>query len=169
MLRIMSFIPDHHLQIAERRRVEDGLLQLGALHAQIESTASLNRDAIRSWIEPARRVGMTVRDIARLSGYSAQTLHAWMRDTMTVIPWAHLGLGGVKPSCVEESVVRTMAERPEHSWRPSEICSAIPDGWLRGDTHQVRMTLDLLARSGQIWRTEDGFQIADPDPTARAA
>jgi hypothetical protein len=163
----MHFLANPQAEIAERRRVEDGLLQLGELHSQIENTVNLNRTAIRSWIEPARRAGLTVRDIGRLTGFSTQTLHAWMRETMTLIPWAHMGLGDPAPTSLEEAVVRTIAERPDHSWGPAEVGRAIPSGWLTGTGHEIHMALDLLARSGQIWRTEDGFRIADPTPTAR--
>ncbi len=154
-------------QLIARRAVEDALLKLGQAHAETEGIADLNRTAVKSWLVYAREAGITVTDIARMTGYSKQTLHAWMRERMVPIPAVHLGLNDPPPLSVEEAVLRTIGERPSHAWTGSEAHAAIPAGWPTGTVQEVAMALDMLARSGQVWPTEDGFQIHDPDPNAR--
>jgi len=155
-------------QVLARRAVEDALLKLGQAHSETEGIVELNRTAVRSWLVYAREVGITVTDIARMTGYSKQTLHAWMREGMVPIPAVHLGLGDPAPQSLEDAVLRTIGERPGEPWTGRQACDAIPDGWPTGTVHEVTMALDMLARSGQIWRTDDGFQISDPDPNARS-
>jgi transposase-like protein len=154
-------------QILARRAVEDALLKLGQAHAETEGIAELNRTAVKSWLVYAREAGITVTDIARLTGYSKQTLHAWMREHMVPIPAVHLGLSDPPPRSLEEAVLRTIGEQPARAWRPRQAHDAMPKGWPTGTIDQINIALDMLARSGQIWRTDDGFQIHDPDPEAR--
>jgi hypothetical protein len=153
-------------QIAERRIVEDALLKLGRAHAETEAIAELNRTAIKSWLVHAREAGISVTDIARMTGYSKQSLHAWMRERMVPIPAVHLGMSGPPPETLEEAVLRTIGEAPAHSWTCGGTAGAIPPGWPTGSTEEVSAALERLARSGQIWRTDDGYQVADPDPDA---
>jgi hypothetical protein len=159
---------DKH-RLMERRRIEDQLMTLGEEHERLEQLDALNRQAIRSHLQPAREVGITLRDIAELTGLSTQTLHTWMRELMRPIPAVHMGLGDPPPEGLEEAVLRTIAEEPDRSWTPSEVRLAIPAGWALGSTHEVKMALDLLSRSLQIWQTEDGYQITPPDETASDA
>lgn len=154
-------------QILARRAVEDALLKLGQAHAETEGIAELNRTAVKSWLVYAREAGITVTDIARMTGYSKQTLHAWMRERMVPIPAVHLGLSDPPPQSLEEAVLRTIGEQPAKPWTGHRAHSAVPRRWPTGTVHEVTMALDMLARSGQIWRTDDGFQINDPDPDAR--
>jgi pyocin large subunit-like protein len=156
-------------QIPARRAIEDALLQLGRAHSQSEAVAELNRTAVKSWLARAREAGIAVADIARLTGYSKQTLHTWMRERMVPIPAVHLGLSGPAPETLEEAVLRTIGEEPGRAWSGREARAAIPEGWPTGTIYEVTMALDLLARSGQIWPNEDGgFQIHDPDPDPHA-
>jgi lambda repressor-like predicted transcriptional regulator len=122
---------------------------------------------VKSWLVYAREAGITVTDIARMTGYSKQTLHAWMRERMVPIPAVHLGLGDPPPESLEKAVLRTIGEHPANVWAGREPHGRIPEGWPTGTVHEVTMARDMLARSGQIWRTDDGFQINDPDPDAR--
>lgn len=154
-------------QLMARRAVEDALIKLGQAHAQTEGIAELNRTAVKSWLVYAREAGITVTDIASMTGYSKQTLHAWMRERMIPIPAVHLGLGDPVPASIEEAILRTIGERPATGWTGREAHAVIPEGWPTGTVHEVTMALDLLARSGQIWHTDDGFQVEDPDPGAR--
>jgi hypothetical protein len=154
-------------QIAERRIVEDALLKLGQAHAETENIAELNRTAIKSWLVRAREAGISVTDIARMTGYSKQSLHAWMRERMVPIPAVHLGMAGPPPESLEEAVLRTIGEEPAHSWTAPRAQAAIPPGWPTGSATDVSEALERLVRSGQIWQTDDGYQVADPDPDAR--
>ncbi len=153
--------------IAERRTVEDALLKLGHAHAETETIAELNRTAIKSWLVRAREAGISVTDIARMTGYSKQSLHAWMRERMVPIPAVHLGMSGPPPQTIEEAVLRTIGEAPSRTWTGSRAKGAIPQGWPAGSAEDVSAALERLARSGQIWRTDGGYQVADPDPDAR--
>jgi hypothetical protein len=155
-------------QLMARRTVEDALLKLGRAHAETEGIAELNRTAVKSWLVYAREAGITVTDIAHMTGYSKQTLHAWLRERMVPIPAVHLGLGDPLPQSLEEAVLRTIGERPSSAWTGGQARDAIPAGWPTGTVPEVAMALEMLARSGQIWCTDDGFQIHDPDPDAHA-
>lgn len=153
-------------QLAARRSIEDALLKLGRAHTENEAIAELNRTAIKSWLVPAREAGLTVSEIARLTAYTKQSLHAWMRQRMSPIPAVHLGLTGPRPESLEEAVLRTIGEDPKCNWTASPAREAIPTGWPTGSVGEVATALERLFRSGQIWKTDDGYQIAEPDPDA---
>jgi len=155
-------------EITERRRIEDDLLALGEERARIGSQDQLNRTAIQSWLEPARAVGITVRDISRMTGFSTQTLHAWMRERMKPVWAAHLGLGDPPAQALEEAVLRTIAEDPAVDWTPGEALGRIPRNWPTGSLEEVTAALESLTRTGQIWRTDRGYRLGDPEPDARA-
>ena len=154
-------------QIAERRTLEDALLKLGQARAENEAIAELNRTAIESWLVRAREAGITVADIARLTGYTKQSLHGWMRKRMIPIPVVHLGLAGAPPQTLEDVVLRTIGEHPERRWTASPVRDVIPKGWPTGSVEEIATALERLFRSGQIWKTDDGYRVADPDPNAR--
>lgn len=52
------------------------------------------------------QTGISVTDIARMTGYSKQSLHAWMRERMVPIPAVHLGISGPPPGTLEEGATR---------------------------------------------------------------
>lgn len=68
-------------QVAARRRVEDDLLSLGREREAFEHNLVMNRQKIRALLVPAREADITITDIARMTGFSTQTLHTWMRGT----------------------------------------------------------------------------------------
>jgi hypothetical protein len=79
-------------ELATRREIEDQLLALGEDLERLAVADGFNRERIRKLVGPAREVGVTVRDISRMTGLSAQTLHTWNKDLMRPIPDVHFGL-----------------------------------------------------------------------------
>ena len=75
-----------HSELAKRREIEDELLALGEERSRLTQDDSWNRERVRRLVGPAREAGIKVRDIARLSGLSTQTLHTWMADLMYCAP-----------------------------------------------------------------------------------
>lgn len=148
--------------LSRRRAIEDELLALGAEREAIAYQDSWNRERIRGLIGPAREAGITIRDIARLSGLSTQTLHAWMHDLMRPIPEIHLGMGGPAPLSLEQAALRAMGEDPGRDWTPDEIRDRIPDGWPNGSVDQVREAMERLARGHMIWDGDTGYRVAPP-------
>src|SRR4051795_4997884 len=104
-------------ELAERRLIEDELLALGQERETLMYQDSWNRERIRRLVGPAREVGVTLRDVARMTGLSPQTLHAWKGDLMRPIPDIHFGLGGPVPATLEQAVLRVMGEAPEQDWK----------------------------------------------------
>lgn len=153
--------------LTQRRAIEDELLALGAEREKLAYQDSWNRERIRSLLGPARGVGITIRDIARLSGLSTQTLHAWMRDLMRPIPEIHLGLAGPVPPSLEQAALRTMGEDPTRDWKSSEVRARIPNGWPNGSVDQVREAMERLARGHMICDGDAGYRVAPPpgEPT----
>lgn len=149
-------------ELAKRRAIEDELLALGAEREDLEYQDSWNRERIRGLVGPAREAGITIRDIARLSGLSTQTLHTWLHDLMRPIPEVHLGVAGPMPSSLEQAALRTMGEDPGRDWMPGEVRQRIPDGWPNGSVEQVRQAMERLARGHMIWDGETGYQVAPP-------
>jgi hypothetical protein len=145
-----------------RRQIEDALLELGAERDRLEHEAAINQQRIRALLEPARQADISVRDIARMTGVSTQTLHAWQRELMRPIPALHFGLLGPAPTDLAEAVLRTMGEDPNREWTAPAVSAAIPAAWPNGSAHQVQLALTMLARSLQIWQTEEGFRISPP-------
>lgn len=158
----MSTLTQH--DIAERRRLEDALLTLGAERERLAEQDSRNRQQIRELIAPAREVGITVRDIARMTGLSSQTLHTWIRDLMRPVPTVHFGLAGPPPETLEDAALRTLGEDPNRDWMPKEVRAAIPAAWPNGSIDQVATALETLARSHRIWNADpgDGYRLAPP-------
>jgi hypothetical protein len=150
--------------IAERRRLEDALLTLGAERERLTQQDSHNRQKIRELIAPAREAGITVRDIARLTGLSSQTLHTWIRDLMRPVPTVHYGPAGPPPETLEDAALRTIGDDPKREWMPSEVQAAIPAAWPNGSIDDVAAALETLVRSHLIWDAEhgDGYRLAPP-------
>lgn len=156
-----------HVELARRREIEDVLLALGEERAALMQDDSWNRERIRRLVGPAREAGIKVRDIARLTGLSTQTLHSWMVDLMRPIPDIHLALVGPPPSTLAQSVLRTMGEEPPtHEWRPEEAQARIPSGWPTGTIDEVDQALEQLVRWHMIWDGEHGYRVAPPDEVA---
>ena len=152
-----------HADVAQRRAIEDELLALGADRAALMQDESWNRERIRRLVGPAREAGIKVRDIARMTGLSTQTLHTWMMDLMRPIPDIHLGLAGPPPQTLEQSVLRTMGEEPpDHEWNPGEVRSRIPAGWPNGTAQEVAAGLERMARWHMIWDGDSGYRVAQP-------
>ena len=104
-----------------------------------------------------------MRDIARLTGLSTQTLHAWMADLMRPIPDIHLGLVGPPPTTLHQSVLRTIGEEPpDHEWQSEEARVRIPDGWPTGTPQEVADALEQLVRWHMIWDGESGYRVGPP-------
>ncbi|MFZ2052494.1 MAG: hypothetical protein WB698_05630 [Solirubrobacteraceae bacterium] len=152
-------------EIAERRRIEDDLLALGERLEALAVQDSWIRERIRRLVGPAREAGITVRDIARMTGLSAQTLHTWMLDLMRPIPDIHYGFAGPLPVTLEQAVLRTMGEGAERDWKPDELIGLIPDGWPTGTTADIEGAMENLARWHMIWDGEVGYRVAPPPGT----
>ena len=159
---------DEELKI--RRAIEDELLALGAERQRLLQDDSWNRERIRHLVGPAREAGIKVRDIARMTGLSTQTLHSWMMDLMRPIPDIHLALVGPPPTTLEQSVLRTIGEKPpEHEWQPDAVQANIPDGWPTGSVDEIDAALERMVRWHLIWDGEAGYRVAPPgDVTTRA-
>ena len=149
--------------MAQRRAIEDELLALGADRAALMQDESWNRERIRRLVGPAREAGIKIRDIARMTGLSTQTLHTWMMDLMRPIPDIHLALVGPPPQTLEQSVLRTMGEEPsEHEWQPDEVLARLPAGWPTGTPHEVEAALERMVRWHMIWDGDSGYRVAPP-------
>lgn len=153
-----------HSELAKRRDIEDELLALGEERSRLTQDDSWNRERVRRLVGPAREAGIKVRDIARLSGLSTQTLHTWMADLMRPIPDIHLGMAGPPPTTLEQSVLRTIGEEPPtHEWQAAAAQARIPAGWPSGTVEQVDRALEQLVRWHMIWDGEHGYRVAPPD------
>jgi hypothetical protein len=158
-------------ELERRRLIEDELVSLGADRERIAHADSWNRARIRRLIEPAREVGIAVRDIARMTGLSTQTLHNWKGDLMRPIPDIHYGLLGPTPQTLEEAVLRTMGEDIEREWtaieireRSHEIRERSRADWPSGSAEQVERAMEQLARGHIIWdgAAEGRYRVAPP-------
>lgn len=146
----------------ERRRIEHALERLGEERGRLAHAESMNRQKMRALLEPAREAGIPIRDIARMTGLSTQTLHTWQLQIMRPVPAVHLGRIGPPPENLAEAVLRTIGEEPDRVWTATEVKPAIPSQWPTGSTHEVRLALDMLARSLQIWEDKDGYRLTPP-------
>jgi hypothetical protein len=149
-------------ELAQRRAIEDDLLVLGAEREALRHQDSWNRQRIRRLVGPAREVGLTVRDIARMTGLSTQTLHAWMGDLMRPIPDIHYGRSGPVPRTLEQALLRTMGEDPQRDWTPVDARDRIPRDWPTGSVEEVRMAMERLVRWHMIWDADVGCRVAPP-------
>jgi hypothetical protein len=150
-------------EIAQRRLIEDELLALGNERATLAQEEAWTRERIRRFVGPARETGIKVRDISRMTGLSTQTLHAWMLDLMRPIPDIHLALAGPAPRTLEQSVLRTMGEKPmDYEWQPDEVLAMIPAGWPTGDFQHIDAALERMVRWHMIWDGEGGYRVAPP-------
>lgn len=153
-------------EIAERRRLEDILRQCGREHDWLEYKESINRGMVRALLPEAREAGITIREVSRMTGLSAQTLHTWLRQHMRPVPAAHFGLGDPPAHSLEEAALRTIAEAPSREWSPSEVASSIPSEWPTGSTDDVAAALETLARGHFIWDGDQGsYRLAPPPGT----
>ncbi len=158
---------DRHADLAARRAIEDQLVELGEERAALTQDDSWNRERIRRVVGPAREAGIKVRDIARLTGLSTQTLHSWMMDLMRPIPDIHLALAGPTPTTLEQSVLRTIGEEPpNYEWQAKAVHARIPSGWSTGTVEEVDRALEQLVRWHMIWDGETGYRVAPPDDIA---
>lgn len=158
---------DTRVEMIQRRAIEDELLALGENRAALVQDESWNRERIRRLVGPAREAGIKVREISRLTGLSTQTLHAWMMELMRPLPDLHLGLAGPPPRTLEQSVLRTMGEKPaEYEWRPEEVCRSVPNGWPTGTAQDIDAALEQLVCWHMIWDGDSGYRIAPPDQVA---
>lgn len=166
MQRYISVIRQVDLNaLAQRRVFEDELLALGAEREALAQQDSWNRERIRRLVAPTREVGITVRDIARLTGLSTQTLHTWMKDNMRPIPDIHLGLAGPAPRQLEQAVLRTMGQDSYRDWTAADVRARIPAGWPTGSLDEVDSAMQRLARWHMIWDGDVGYRVAPPDGT----
>ncbi len=150
-------------ELEQRRAIEDELVALGSERERLLHEDSWNRERVRRLIGPAREAGIKVRDISRMTGLSAQTLHTWMMDLMRPIPGIHLALVGPPPSTLEQSVLRTIGEEPpSHEWVASEARSRIPDGWPTGSVDEIDAALEQLVRWHMIWDGKKGYRVGPP-------
>jgi hypothetical protein len=153
-----------HIEIAQRRAIEDELLSLGDERATLAQQEAWTRERIRRLVGPAREAGIKVRLISRLTGLSTQTLHTWMLDLMRPIPDIHLALAGPVPRTLEQSVLRAMGEKPmDHEWQADEVLAVIPEGWPTGDIQRIDTALERMVRWHMIWDGESGYRVAPPD------
>lgn len=158
---------DRHAELGRRREFEDELLALGEERAALMQNDSWNRERVRRLVGPAREAGIKVRDIARFTGLSTQTLHSWMADLMRPIPDIHLALVGPPPTTLEQSVLRTIGEEPPtHEWTAEEVGARIPAGWPSGTVQEFDQALEQLVRWHMIWDGERGYRVAPRDEVA---
>jgi transposase-like protein len=158
---------NRHAELARRREIEDQLLALGQERAALMQNESWNRERTRRLVGPAREIGIKVRDIARFTGLSTQTLHSWMADLMRPIPDIHLGLIGPPPTTLEQAVLRTIGEEPPtHEWEARDVRARIPEGWPSGTVDEVDGALEQLVRWHMIWDGERGYRVAPPNEVA---
>jgi hypothetical protein len=156
----MSYTPE---ELRVRRAIEDELLALGAERGRLTQDESWNRERVRRLVGPARETGIKVRDIARMTGLTTQTLHTWMMDLMRPIPDIHLALVGPPPTTLEQSVLRAIGEEPpNHEWQPDEARRRIPDGWPTGTVEEINRALEQLVRWHMIWDGETGYRVGPP-------
>jgi hypothetical protein len=147
--------------VAARRRLEDILIACRHEREWLEHQEMINRGKVRGVLADARAVGITMRDIAALTGISRQTLHAWMN--MLPIPEIHYGLAGPRPHSIAEAALRTMGEQPARDWLPDEVRAAMPADWPTGDEAAIAAAMESLARARRIWDGESaGYRIAPP-------
>jgi hypothetical protein len=153
-----------HIELVERRAVEDELLALGAEREALAQQDSWNRERTRHLVPRAREVGITIRDIARLTGLSTQTLHNWMKQSMRPIPAIHLAVTGPAPAQLEEAVLRTMGQRPSSDWTAEDVRDDMPAGWPTGSLDELRGAMERLARLHMIWDGDGavGYRVAPP-------
>jgi hypothetical protein len=149
-------------ELATRRNIEDQLLALGTDLEQLASADSFSRERIRKLVGPAREVGVTVRDISRMTGLSAQTLHTWNKDLMRPIPDVHFGLAGPQPISLDQAVLRVIGLAPDRDWTPDDVVMSIPEGWPTGPREDIADALERLARGHLIWDGELGYRVAPP-------
>jgi len=149
-------------ELARRRLIEDELLVLGTEREALRHQDSWNRQRIRRLVGPAREVGIKVRDIARMTGLSTQTLHAWMGDLMRPIPEIHYGHSGPVPQTLEQALLRTMGDDPQRDWTPVDARDRIPGGWPTGLVEEVKMAMERLASWHMIWDADAGYRVAPP-------
>ena len=123
---------------------------------------SWNRERIRRMVGPAREAGITIRDIARMTGLSTQTLHAWMGELMRPIPDIHVGVAGPLPSTLEQAVLRIMGEDPHRDWTPAAARGRMPPEWPAPSANDVGMAMERLARWHMIWDGDVGYRVAPP-------
>lgn len=156
-------VESERADLARRRAIEDQLLALGERRAELAQDEGWNRERIRRLVGPARESGIKVRDIARMTGLSTQTLHTWMMDLMRPIPGIHLALTGPPPTTLEQSVLRTIGEEPPtHEWEASEVHPRIPSGWPTGTIEEIDGALEQLVRWHMIWDGDRGYRVAPP-------
>lgn len=150
-------------ELALRREIEDELVALGAERVRLTHDESWNRERVRRLVGPAREAGIKVRDIARMTGLSTQTLHTWMMDLMRPIPDIHLALVGPPPTTLEQSVLRAIGEEPpNHEWHAADARERIPEGWPTGTVKEIDAVLERLVRWHMIWDGETGYKVAPP-------
>lgn len=159
---------DANTEIGRRRAIEDELLRLGAERQRLIQDDGWNRERIRKLVGPAREAGIRVRDVARMTGLSTQTLHAWMMDLMRPIPDIHLALVGPPPTTLEQAVLRTIGEEPpSHEWRAADVRPRIPAGWPTGSVEEIDAALERLVQWHMIWDGEaDSYRVGAPSEVA---
>src|SRR5215218_11145249 len=138
-------------ELATRREIEDQLLALGEDLERLAVADGFNRERIRKLVGPAREVGVTVRDISRMTGLSAQTLHTWNKDLMRPIPDVHFGLAGPQPISLGQAVLRVIGTAPDRDWTAEDVLVDLPDGWPTGSVEDIAWSLERLARGHLIW------------------
>lgn len=148
--------------LSNRRRIEDELLALGSEREVLQREDGWNRERIRRLVGPAREVGITVRDVSRMTGLSTQTLHTWMVDLMRPIPDIHLELAGPPPASVEQAALRVMGEAPARDWSADAVHRHWPPTWPATSGEQVAAALERLARWHMIWDGPEGYRVEMP-------
>ena len=149
--------------LARRRRLEDILVACGQEREWLEYKEAINSGKVRALIGDAREAGITVRDIARMTGISTQTLHTWMKRHMRPVLAVHYGLQDPPPVNLEESVLRAIGEEPARDWHPQDVRQRIPAGWPTGSTDDIAEALEQLARAHFIWDgNQDAYRLAPP-------
>lgn len=151
--------------IAERRQLEDELLALGAEREQLRQADSTNRERVRALLEPAREAGITIRDIARLTGFSTQSLHSWIRASRPVSPPAP---PASRATSLGEGILRVIGEGPARDRSAREIRAAIPARWPSGTLREIEVALESLAKVNLVSGTrEHGYRLAPPPMRTR--
>jgi hypothetical protein len=163
-MRYNSSVPTIRSEnLVRRRTLEDILMACGQEREWLEYKEAINSGKVRALIGEAREAGITVRDIARMTGISTQTLHAWMKRHMRPVLPVHYGLHDPRPVNLEEAVLRTIGEEPERDWHPNDLRRRIPPGWPTGSDADVAEALEQLARAHLIWDGDQGaFRLAPP-------
>ena len=149
--------------LIRRRQLEDILVACGQEREWLGYKEAVNSGKVRALIGEAREAGITVRDIARMTGISTQTLHTWMKRHMRPVLAVHYGLHDPPPIDLEESVLRTVGEEPERDWHSTDVRKRIPVGWPTGSPDEVADALEHLARAHLIWDgDQDTYRLAPP-------